>query len=583
MGFLDYAWSISLQKDNMKARIRIDPKLQQPILTQDKAGFNVTLPLPSVSEEKTISFLGYEFPADSSGKANVGRLFRACIFHLTTHTLMPVSDEQIASLTSKRSIVETFSKSLVNDVYVNAYISAKYPDKLADMAYANSLSFARMKPAENIFNPATRIMTALLSKVNIGTVKGVLRPEEEKTVKQLTKKLGSLKKGIMLSLAGEETKIDEVMNTAANDITQILESVGPILEAPSLQYTEQSGPCTIFSYSEMPSEFEIKKIFRKSLETLGGTIPSEDSVESCWRKEANVEASQAFDTWFSQKAREKKILAKLEQHVECTRLKSVSFPAEDYTRYVRTRALVKGTSRRLLDSLRVAQDALDEDPRKLYGELDLTAVVQMMASGRPRSDVFKRDEYLSRSYAWSLLLDVSASMRVKGEHARAMAICIAESTKELLMDPGSWTFFAFSDQFYVLKDASEAYSRRIRQRIGGLKFGGLTYMPDAIQVAGEILAQRFDEQRFLIVLSDGWPYGYPNMPVALSETIRSLEKKGVIVIGIGLETERMKNYFDIPSQWRVCGRKHGVNIYTTHISFRKKNEPITNCNNFNST
>ena len=80
MGFLDYAWSISLQKDNIKARIRIDPKLQQPILTQDKAGFNVTLPLPVLSEheeegeeEKTISFLGYEFPADDTGRAKVGR------------------------------------------------------------------------------------------------------------------------------------------------------------------------------------------------------------------------------------------------------------------------------------------------------------------------------------------------------------------------------------------------------------------------------------------------------------------------------------------------------------------------------
>jgi nitric oxide reductase activation protein len=72
-------------------------------------------------------------------------------------------------------------------------------------------------------------------------------------------------------------------------------------------------------------------------------------------------------------------------------------------------------------------------------------------------------------------------------------------------------------------------------------------MPDAIQVAGEILAKRFDEQRFLIVLSDGWPYGYPNMPTKLSESIRSVEKKGVIVIGVGLETERMKNFFNISS------------------------------------
>lgn len=530
----------------MKARIRIDPELQLPILTQDKAGFNVTLPLPSMSEEeeeeKTISFLGYEFPADDTGKAKVGRLFRACVFHLTTHTMMPAGEKKLASLTSKRSLVESFSESLVNNAYVNAYLTAWYPDKLADMAYANSLAYTRMRRVENIFNPATRVMTALLSRLNMGTVKGVLQPEEKKAVNHLTKKVSALKEEIMTALAMEGTEIDEAMNATANEITQTLENFGPILEAPSLQYTEQAGPCTIYS-QKTPSDFAIEKIFRKSLATLGGTIPSEDSVESCWRKESNIEASQAFDTWLHQKGREKKMLAKLEKYTEWSRFKSVSFPNEDYTRYLRARALVKGTSRRLLDSLRVAQDALDEDPRKLYGQLDLTAVVQMMAAGRPRSDVFMRDEYLSRSYAWSLLLDVSASMRVKGENARAMAICIAEATKELLMDPGSWTFFAFSDQFYVLKDVSEAYSRRVRARIGGLKFGGLTYMPDAIQVAGDILAQRFDEQRFLVVLSDGWPYGYPNMHVALAETIRSLEKKGVIVIGVGLETERMKNYF----------------------------------------
>ena len=547
MGFLDYAWSVSLQKDNTKARIRVDPKLQQPTLTRDENGFNVTLPVPSVSEEETISFLGYEFPVDAIGKAKVGRLFRACVLHLTAHTLTPTKDENTVSQTSKRTIVETFSESLVNDVYVNAYILAQYPDKLADVAFANSLAFAKMKPVERIFNPATRIMTALLSKINIGIVKGALRPEEKDAVNKLTKKLGSLKEKIVTSLAGEENKIGEVLNETANDITQILESHGPILEAPSLQHTEQTGPCTVFSQWEMPSEIEIERVFGKSLETLGGMVPSEGFMESCWRKESNAEASQAFDTWVHQKNREKRMLTKLEKYTEGTRFKSVGFPDEDYTRYLRARTLLRGGSRRLLDSLRVAQDSLDEDPGKEYGQLDLTAVVQMIASGRPRTDVFKRDEYLSRSFAWGILLDASASMKVRGELVRAIAICVAEATKELLMDPGSWTFFAFSDRFYILKDASEAYSRRVRARIGGLKFDGLTYMPDAIKVAGEILSKRFDEQRFLLVLSDGWPFGYPKMPTALSETVSSLQKKGVIVIGVGLGTERMKNFFKINS------------------------------------
>ena len=110
------------------------------------------------------------------------------------------------------------------------------------------------------------------------------------------------------------------------------------------------------------------------------------------------------------------------------------------------------------------------------------------------------------------------------------------------MDPGSLSFYDFSDRLYVLKAPSEAYSRRVRARIGGLKFEGLTYMPDAIQVAGEILSKRFDEQKFLVVLSDGWPHGYPNIATALSASIDALTIKGVIVIGVGLETERMNVY-----------------------------------------
>jgi nitric oxide reductase activation protein len=172
-------------------------------------------------------------------------------------------------------------------------------------------------------------------------------------------------------------------------------------------------------------------------------------------------------------------------------------------------------------------------------------VIQALSSKKPVTDVFCKDEYLSKSFAWSIIFDVSASMQVKGENAKALAICVAEATKELLMDPGSWTFFAFSDKFYVLKDSTEAYTRRVRARIGGLRFGGLTYMPDAIRLAGQILSKRYDEQRVLIVISDGWPYGYDDMPTALAESIDALLKRGVIVIGLGVETERMSDFFKI--------------------------------------
>jgi Mg-chelatase subunit ChlD len=170
-----------------------------------------------------------------------------------------------------------------------------------------------------------------------------------------------------------------------------------------------------------------------------------------------------------------------------------------------------------------------------------------MASNKPATDVFTLDEYLKQSFAWSIVLDVSGSMKVRGEIARALAIAVAEAAKELMTDPTSWTFFGFSDRFYILKASNESYSQRVRARIGGLKFEGLTYIPDAVHMAGKMLAKRFEEQRVLVVISDGWPYGYANMPIALKENVDELLKKGVIVVGIGVETDRMGNFFRLSS------------------------------------
>jgi Mg-chelatase subunit ChlD len=546
MGFLEYAWTVSLQKDNMKVKIVLDPLLDKPTLKSDTFGFTANLPPARFLDEEHVSFLGHTFLSDTDGKAKVGRLFRAAVLHLTAHTLLPLPKGKIASQLSSESIINVFAQSLVSNVLVNVYIQALQPDRLADLAYANALAFSKIKPAERIWAPATRIMASLLSTVNIGIVKGLLSPELEKTVNELIMKLMALKEAFSASLAGNTPlNTEELFDENVNSIAKALETFGPFLEAPSLPYMEQTGLCSIFTETEMPSDLEGESIFRKSMETLGGTLPLEDAVDSCWKREQGLEALQAFDSEQHQELQKEKTLARINQYLEGTRFKSVRFPDEDYTQYLRARTFLQGGSRRLLDSLRVAQDALDEDPGKEMGQLDMTAVIQAIASKKPATDVFFKDEYLSKSFAWSILFDASSSMHVKGEKARALAMCVAESAKELLMDPASWTFFAFSDQFYVLKDSTEAYTRKVRARIGGLKFGGLTYMPDAIQVAGQILSKRYDEQRVLVVISDGQPYGYSGILEALTESISWLAKKQIIVIGVGVETDRMGNFFKL--------------------------------------
>ena len=545
MGFIDYAWANSLQKDDTKVKILQDASLAQPILQSDAVGFTIKLPMVRILEDGGISFLSHKFPGNNVGKSKVGRLFRASVMHLTVHTLAPFSKERIVP-NEKDSIVEAYAKSLINDTYVNAYIQAWYPDKFFDLAYANALAYQRIKSSDRIFTTSTKLMAALLTKLNIGLIKNSPGAEEEKIVDLLFNDLMALKETFMSSIAGDPIKVDELLDEKIKFVKGLLEPFGPFLEAPSLRHTESMGKCSIYSEVETSND-DFEGLFVQSLMTLGGNVPTVDNIDQCWRPEQEAEALQTFNSDQYQKQREEKIISKIMPYVKWTRFKSVSIPEEDYTQYLRARSLVQGASRRLLDILRSAFNYLDEDPRQEMGQLDLSAVIQSLAANKPATDVFTLDEYLKPSFAWSIIFDVSSSMQVKGEYGRALAIAVAEAAKELMTDPTSWTFFAFSDKFYILKDSNESYSKRVRARIGGLKFEGLTFIPDAITMAGKMLAKRFEEQRCLIVISDGWPYGYHNMPIALKECVDDLIRKNVLVFGIGVETDRMGNFFHLHS------------------------------------
>jgi hypothetical protein len=545
MGFLDYAWAVSFQKDNTKVKILQDATLDQPTLAADNVGFTIRLPAAKITEDGKFAYAGQKFPANVEGKTRIGRLFRAQVLHLTTHTLTPLPKEEVAP-SAKDSIVGSFSRALVRDAYFTAYLQAWYPDRFIDIAYANALAYQKIKPCQRIFAKSTRVMTALLTKTSVGSVKGNLEADEEQAVNAACTELNTLKETILGSIAGDPVNLSQVFSEKTKQLTTLMEPFGPFLEAPSLRHTEQIGKCSIYTDADIPMD-DLEGLFVQSLENMGGSVPAVDNIEQCWRPEQEAEALQAFNSDQSAKERREKILARVTPYLGFTRFKAVEFPEEDYTQYLRAKSLVPGTARRLLDALRTAFDYLDEDPRQEMGQLDLSAVIQALAAQKPATDVFVLDEYLKQSFAWSIVVDVSSSMQVKGEYGRALAIAVAEAAKELMLDATSWTLSGFSDRFFIIKDSSESYSQRVKARIGGLKFEGLTFIPDAIRMAGKMLAKRFEEQRILVVISDGWPYGYINMPIALKEVVDELLIKGVLVIGIGVETDRMSNFFRLSS------------------------------------
>jgi hypothetical protein len=186
---------------------------------------------------------------------------------------------------------------------------------------------------------------------------------------------------------------------------------------------------------------------------------------------------------------------------------------------------------------------VDEDPRKLYGVLDLQEIIQVIASSSPRMDVFMLDENMSKSYSWVILFDASRSMCCMKDFALEILIVLTEVANEVLLDPHSWGVYAFNERFFVIKDFKERYNPRVKSRIGGLKFGGFTYMPDALSLAGHAIKSRAENMRLLTIISDGWPCGYSEINDELLETVSSLTGCNVSVVGIGAQTRRMSSFF----------------------------------------
>ncbi len=221
-------------------------------------------------------------------------------------------------------------------------------------------------------------MTALLRRLWIDYPKTNLNFEEELVVDQIVTKLTKLKDSFLEKLSDNNVESEKTIEDSYDQIMGLLDPLGPFLEAPSLRHTESLGPCSIYTDFGLNTP-PFQEYLNASLSLLGCTIQSVDNIDQLWKPEQDSEALQAFNSDQYQKQREEKIISKIEPYLAITKFKSVSFPEEDYTQYLRARTLVQGASRRLLDILRSAFNYLDEDPRQEMGQLDLTAVIQCLS------------------------------------------------------------------------------------------------------------------------------------------------------------------------------------------------------------
>jgi len=536
LNFFDFAWLTVNQitkKTNKELKILFHDDLRYPYLGKDSRGYVFHLIKPKRLDGDHVYFQGLKFDLHNSlHKKIIWYMFKASVYHLTMHAHVSDFNAYSKWARGRNSNISAFLISALEDAVINKQIWRSFRWMTPEIAYANAISFLRIKNVNKVSNNISRIMMAILQNNTMRKVKGNLRDDMLKDVEAITS---------ILQKVGENPTLDEKLD-AATKVYDALTIYGETFEVPSLLYTESHGTNDLFYEPIIPKEEEIQNYVMEALMAFAPETLSEEQLKTVLQSFKENEPHQALVAWKDLENSKLRILNNYVEIGKQTQFEDFDFPTEDYAEYQRKRELLSSPIRRILYRLRLLKNVGGEDFRQESGFVDLQEAIQVIASKSQRTDIFTREELQTREDAWSILIDASHSLNMFHGEVRGIALCLAEVAKMLILDQNAWGMYAFNNKFYVVKDFSEKYDSHVRARIGGLTYGGVTYLPDAILLAANALTKRLEEARVLVIVSDFFPSGYEGAEEKLEENIKKVERMGIGVIGIGVNSRAVKRY-----------------------------------------
>ncbi len=536
MNFFDFAWSTALQvtkKSYNELKILFHDDLRYPYLGKDEKGYVLHLIKPKRLNDNYAIFQGLKFNLQNqTHKKIMWYLFKSSVYHLSLHSLL--SDFSVYSkwARGKQRNLSTFAVSLIEDAILTKRLRQSFRWMIPEIAYANVISFLRMKNAEKLPNDVSRVMAFTLLNYNVGKIKGKPKNDAITDVEAITS---------MLQKVGENPTANDKIDYA-NKIYDALSAYGQTFEVPSLLYTESHGTNDLFYEGQIPDEEEIQGLLAETLQKIVHEFEDGQQLKSALHTLEGNDANQALIAWRERENSQLKILKSYRETGRDTQFDDFTFPPEDYAEFQRKRELLSSSIRRIMHQLRLLKNVSGEDFKQESGFVDLQEAIQVIASKSQRTDIFVREELQTREDAWSILIDASHSLNMFKGEVRGIALCLAEVGKTLILNQNSWGIYAFNNKFYIIKDFSERYDAHVRARIGGLTHGGFTYLPDAVLLAAKALTGRIEEARVLVVVSDFFPAGYEGAEEKLKENIKKIERMGVGIIGIGVNSTAVRRY-----------------------------------------
>lgn len=240
-----------------------------------------------------------------------------------------------------------------------------------------------------------------------------------------------------------------------------------------------------------------------------------------------------YELWQKDEQVKERILSRYRKHLKNLNFDKIVVPAGDLHRFAQMRADKMSLIRRIHQQT-VVFNLMDDSKICETGFLDMQMAIQAIALEGGTNEVFENDELRRGEEAWVILIDNSASMRLRFAQIKEFVVCLTESANVLTKKDDAWALYSFDNNFQILKDFRERYSQEVQARIGALKTGGLSLLPDAIELAAKLLAADPRDRKHLFVVTDGHPSGYERIQEAFAKAVTKTDIYGISLVAIGV-------------------------------------------------
>ena len=522
-------------------KVLVSGKFKFPSMQKDAYGLILRIPKPTKAK-KGFLLNGIVFPNTEWGRVLLMHMTMSSVEHLSVHAM--ISDFSLYHdwLKGKNTTLAAFTVDLIEDLCVMHYIKSDLQGILANFALSNAVAYSTVTKIDKMVSRQILLQSALLSYLIAGRYRYVLSSDTKNDVNSILTELCNFEqfltnKGIRF---WESEDVNLMKVKLAETVYGRLAKYGSSKEMLYLPYTDSHAER--ISYEIVLDMNESMEALDYTHKTLGLKSRVERSVEELLSTPSMQEASNILYDLATEQSWKNRLVQKYRNMAKNTEFEDFVFPEEDYAEYYRAYRKYVGGIRNVLDHLRMLKNDLDSNPNQEIGQIDIQEVIQAIAAEKMNNNMFIRDDYLSKEETWCILLDMSSSLERFSTTTREMALCLAEVAKELIPSNGSWGLYAFSNKFAVIKDINEDYNANVKARIGGLGKGGLSYIPDALQLGTKIAAGAGKENNYLLIISDGLPSGYAGIEEKLGKTIKSVQNTGTKLIPVNVGSNGFKKY-----------------------------------------